>query len=109
MLRFLRSLILRPTSTTFSTTYRPTHSATCNNPNHRLDQTHLVHEVAVEEVTHRDASAVTSITVPLRDPPLWTPSRLPFHRLAQMTLLHVRPYRVTYSNHPPTDPLLHFC
>ena len=40
----------------------------CNNPNHRLDQTHLVHEVAVEEVTHHDAPAVTSITVPLRDP-----------------------------------------
>ena len=40
----------------------------CNNPNHRLDQTHLVHEVAVEEVTHHDAPAVTSITIPLRDP-----------------------------------------
>ena len=40
----------------------------CNNPNHRLGQTHLVHEVAVEEVTHHDAPAVTSITIPLRDP-----------------------------------------
>ena len=40
----------------------------CNNPNHRLDQTPLVHEVAVGEATHRDAPVVTSITVPHRDP-----------------------------------------
>jgi len=34
-----------------------------NKPNHRLDQTHLVHEVVVGGVTHHDPPAVTSITV----------------------------------------------
>lgn len=40
----------------------------CNNPNHHLDQTPLVYEVAVREATHHDAPVVTSITVPHRDP-----------------------------------------
>jgi len=40
----------------------------CNNPNHHLDQTPLVHEVEVGEAPHHDAPVVTSITVPHRDP-----------------------------------------
>ena len=98
MIRLLRSLILRPTSTTLSTTYRPTHSATTLTIAwaRRTSSTRWQLKRSLTMTLLRLLPSLSLFVTPL-----WTPSRLPFHRLAQMMPLHVRPHRVTYLNQSP--------